>query len=605
MPKFKRDIKKLDRKTGRKNTIKTGIPHSSEGQNGDITLRRTPIGHELFAKIDGMWYGTKLEGIKGAVKSSTHGRVVRQVDPPKVKPNPNAIPLPMNQVSGSGSPPGLRRNTRSNLISNAVTKDVTTGDVLLKSSKSSTASPNIKLLNESAGGTGVNYIPTLQFIKSPESGVTALADDDSIGLIAFFGDDDNTTDGSELYSTIRCRVEDVTHATKKSSLQFSCLNSGTTLQAMTLSGTDLNIMGDLTVGGGDISGPVDGSLTIKADTDLIFQVDSDNDGTETFQFKNGAGTEICTISEDGIVTAALSGIFTSGVTITGYNNLPAGLAMNADNNDDNGDSWYFLAYNNDTFSFTNNKSGSYVEVLGMAANATAADTVITTAGKLKVGGNVIQASDGGDAITLDTDDNVTAGASFISGGSLYLPKAAAALTDLTNKGQLWVKNTSPNELWYTEPGGTDIQITSGTSVAGSSPIQIASITINESDMNALHTTEQTIIAAQGANKIIMPTSGFLIIDRDASTAQSSSTADLFISYDGATSLSEVIYYQRRFMYNESGDRILHLQHYTGEVAQSITDGENKPLTVKLDAAITSGSIDSMKVVVSYHVFDNS
>ena len=64
MPNLKRDIKKLDRKTGRKNTIKNGIPHSREGQNGDITLRKTPIGHELFAKIDGLWYGTKLDGIK-------------------------------------------------------------------------------------------------------------------------------------------------------------------------------------------------------------------------------------------------------------------------------------------------------------------------------------------------------------------------------------------------------------------------------------------------------------------------------------------------------------------------------------------------------------
>ena len=185
-----------------------------------------------------------------------------------------------------------------------------------------------------------------------------------------------------------------------------------------------------------------------------------------------------------------------------------------------------------------------------------------------------------------------------------MSKINSAQADIGNHGQLWVKNVSPVELWFTEAGGTDIQITSGTSLA-SNTIQVASITINESNMNALHTTEQTIVAAQGANKIIMPTSGFLIIDRDSVTSQSSSTADLFISYDGATSLSEVIYYQRRFMYGESGDRVLHLQHYTGETAQAIADAENKPLTVKLDSAITSGSIDSMKVVISYHVFDNS
>ena len=218
--------------------------------------------------------------------------------------------------------------------------------------------------------------------------------------------------------------------------------------------------------------------------------------------------------------------------------------------------------------------------------------------------NQIKASDSTVAITIDTDGNVVSGGYLKPGTSLYMSKINSAQADIGNHGQLWVKNVSPVELWFTEAGGTDIQITSGTSLA-SNTIQVASITINQSNMNALQTTEQTIVAAQGANKIIMPTSGFLIIDRDSVTSQSSSTADLFISYDGATSLSEVIYYQRRFMYGESGDRVLHLQHYTGETAQAIADAENKPLTVKLDSAITSGSIDSMKVVISYHVFDNS
>ena len=59
------------------------------------------------------------------------------------------------------------------------------------------------------------------------------------------------------------------------------------------------------------------------------------------------------------------------------------------------------------------------------------------------------------------------------------------------------------------------------------------------------------------------------------------------------------------MFNESGDRIFHLQHYSGECGQSLTAGDNQPLTVKLTGAITSGSIDGMKVVISYYVYDNS
>jgi phage baseplate assembly protein gpV len=757
-------LKHLDRGKSSHISPGKGIPSNQEGKDGDLTIRVLPnIGLKLFGKYGGKWYTI----------GDTFYKIIRGGGPGSLPKEP------------------IKPSPRSNFVGN--------------------------------------------------KGKLEMRDD--IHLAA---------DGLRLYLD------------KEKNVYIS--SDGTNLDLVGV----LNISGDLVVGGGDISGPADGSLTLKADTDMIFQVDGDNDGTETFQFKNGAGTEILTITEDGMVTAGSSGIFTSGITITGYNNLPAGLVMNADNNDDAGDSWYFIAYNNDTYSFTNNKSGSYVEILGFEANATATDTLVKTAGKLKVGGNIIQASDGGNTITMDTSDNVTiagdltvsggdikttgatninveasahdavgnalsitagypvagttnniAGGSLVlaggrgkgsgDGGHIYLKVAnaggsgstlnslvtameiedsgnvlltgetlqvtntgsqkpeikliasgahnkppvlnflknrggtstsdndyvmhivangyddsnntqvygdikiqcvdnthtsedgklemklasgglsynaltatgtgstvvnlslangatsivdlaghletiadgkiylgpnanndyiysdgteinvakddgdviiikddqtqfetplkitesAAAVSDTAGKGQIWVKNDTPNNLYFTNDAGNDVQITNGASLSGSSPIQIASITINESDMNALHTTEQTIVAAQGASQIIMPTSCFLIVDRDASTAQSSSSCDLFISYDGSTAVNEVIYYQRRFMWNESGDRVLHLQHYTGEVAQAISDAENKPLTVKLDAAVTSGSIDSMKVVLSYHVFDNS
>ena len=151
----------------------------------------------------------------------------------------------------------------------------------------------------------------------------------------------------------------------------------------------------------------------------------------------------------------------------------------------------------------------------------------------------------------------------------------------------------------------DAQLTNKQYVDGLAIVKRAVVTLSESDMNGLASTAQTIVSAQGSGKIIIPTSGMLLIDRDSSTAQSSSTSNLYVAYDGTTSLSETIYYIRRFMYNESGDRIWHLQHYTGEVANAITDGENKPLTIGLDNAITLGSIDSMKVIITYHVYDNS
>ena len=76
---------------------------------------------------------------------------------------------------------------------------------------------------------------------------------------------------------------------------------------------NIEMEGDLTVKGGDISGPADGSLTIKADTDIIFQVDSDNDHSETFQFKNGSRSEVLSINESGWVNSG--NLISSGSSI--------------------------------------------------------------------------------------------------------------------------------------------------------------------------------------------------------------------------------------------------------------------------------------------------
>ena len=135
-------------------------------------------------------------------------------------------------------------------------------------------------------------------------------------------------------------------------------------------------------------------------------------------------------------------------------------------------------------------------------------------------------------------------------------------------------------------------------------IKVATVTLSEADMNSLHSTAITIVPAQGANQVIVPTSGMLFIDRDGSTAQANTACDLFVGYNGGTTSTTTMYYIRRFMYGETGDRMWHLQS-TGETGQSLVNGDNLPLTVAVDSAVTSGSIDSMKVSVSYYVFDNS
>jgi len=51
-------------------------------------------------------------------------------------------------------------------------------------------------------------------------------------------------------------------------------------------------------------------------------------------------------------------------------------------------------------------------------------------------------------------------------GGMYVKEKNSAGTDVASYGQLWVKNETPNELYFTTDAGDDIQITDGTSMAG-------------------------------------------------------------------------------------------------------------------------------------------
>ena len=64
-----------------------------------------------------------------------------------------------------------------------------------------------------------------------------------------------------------------------------------------------------------LAGAADSALTISADTDLVFKIDADNDGTETYQFQNGGGSNVMTIDESSNVTATtFTGNLTGNVT---------------------------------------------------------------------------------------------------------------------------------------------------------------------------------------------------------------------------------------------------------------------------------------------------
>ena len=147
-----------------------------------------------------------------------------------------------------------------------------------------------------ASGASANTLATALTITSNKD--AAFAGDVTVGGGKVTLTNGSTVD-SESAGTLLL-TEDVVKTSAALCLGSNVIQASNGLPtiAMDTSG-NVVVAGVLGVGGGSVSGPADGSLTIKADTDLIFQIDADADGTETFQFKNGAGTEIVQINEAG------------------------------------------------------------------------------------------------------------------------------------------------------------------------------------------------------------------------------------------------------------------------------------------------------------------
>lgn len=60
-----------------------------------------------------------------------------------------------------------------------------------------------------------------------------------------------------------------------------------------------------------------------------------------------------------------------------------------------------------------------------------------------------------------TFDSTNGAEKVIFEKSLYIKEQAAALVDVAAYGQIWVKNAAPNELWFTDDDGTDVQLGAG------------------------------------------------------------------------------------------------------------------------------------------------
>ena len=133
------------------------------------------------------------------------------------------------------------------------------------------------------------------------------------------------------------------------------------------------------------------------------------------------------------------------------------------------------------------------------------------------------------------------------------------------------------------------------------------ITLSQANCNDLHTTPIELIPAQGANTIIVPQSGVMMVDRNA--AQTNTAADINFHYadqEPGSYAATSLFHLRRFMYGNTTDIVYSLGELSGiEISQNLTDCVNKAVEISADSALTNNSMTSVVIYLSYHVIDIS
>ena len=279
MPVNSRDIKKLSRSKARKVTVKDGIPNSRDGKNGDITIRNTTNGIQLYAKVNGMWYGTPLTKVAGAIKRTLQGQKIIEGggQAHKIARKKGLGGLATNKAGGKVDESAKLSKTkgvttRASALDNTVKHD-RNGSVVLTNKIITANSPNLNLLNAVAGNAA-SYFSVLYFTKSPATGKTAIANNDVIGAVVFSGDDSNTTDGSVIYGSITLKATDVTDGALDSEMKIRTLLNNDDKDITIAGGNitapgDIGMAGDLTVSGNKITFGNGSVIENETDGDIL------------------------------------------------------------------------------------------------------------------------------------------------------------------------------------------------------------------------------------------------------------------------------------------------------------------------------------------------
>mgnify|MGYP003111701740 CR=1 FL=1 len=206
---------------------------------------------------------------------------------------------------------------------------------------------------------------------------------------------------------------------------------------------------------------------------------------------------------------------------------------------------------------------------------------------------------------VETTDSVTfnsvTGGSLTTTSSVYIQDSSNSATG--TKSRFLNRVTTANRTLDVPDASGMIQV----DVGGGFPLLqgTAKIVLSTANCNSLHTTPITLVSAAGANTVIIPTGGMIRVDRAAT--QTNSGANLDFHYDGinpnyfATSLVHL----RRFMWNETGDRVFTITQPGIERSQSLTEDVNKDLQVSASSALTNNCFTSVTIFLTYNIINIS
>ena len=294
---------------------------------------------------------------------------------------------------------------------------------------------------------------------------------------------------------------------------------------------NVTVAGKVVVGGDTSSGDA-AALGYTATEGLII---TGQGSTNDVTIKNDADQDVLVVATGGIDVAIAGDFDVNGgdLNVAGLNDGNANLQLKADRGDDNGDTWILSGQADQSFMAANNISGSPVAHFTITPNSTVGNSVFATGGKLKVGGNVIQASDGGATITLDDSDNVTiAGDLTVTGNDIKGSGGTAITMDGSNNVTLAADLTvTGGDIDVAGAGALNIGATVGANSltlggASSTVVSAGNLQVN-GNINSDADESKTIFSqvTTATNTITVGNGGKVVIPGDLNVQGTTTTVD--------------------------------------------------------------------------------